>query len=156
MLLSETEYRHQVEIDVAPFKGLLVGLFFITVGMSIDVRMVWGAIGTILLVVVLVLVVKASILYAACRLFGVARSVTVEAAILLAQAGEFAFIVIALGRSTGLVPGELAQGATAVVGISMVLTPFLAMGARVLAGRIQRIEHRDRMPTESRPRPPIT
>ncbi len=74
VLLSETEYRHQVEIDVAPFKGLLIGLFFITVGMSIDVRMVWGAIGTILLVVVLVLVVKASILYAACRLFGVARA----------------------------------------------------------------------------------
>jgi CPA2 family monovalent cation:H+ antiporter-2 len=148
VLLSETEYRHQVEIDIAPFKGLLIGLFFITVGMSIDVRMVWGAIGTILLVVVLVLVVKASILYAACRLFGVARSVTVEAAILLAQAGEFAFIVIALGRSTGLVPGELAQGATAVVGISMVLTPFLAIGARALAGRIQRIEHRDRMPTD--------
>lgn len=148
VLLSETEYRHQVEIDVAPFKGLLVGLFFITVGMSIDVRMVWNQIATILLVVGLVLVVKASILYAACRLFGVARSVTVEAAILLAQAGEFAFIVIALGRSTGLVPGELAQGATAVVGISMVLTPFLAMGARALAGRIQRIEHRDRMPTE--------
>ncbi len=149
VLLSETEYRHQVEFDVAPFKGLLIGLFFITVGMSIDVRMVWGAIGTILLVVVLVLVVKASILYAACRLFGVARSVTVEAAILLAQTGEFAFIVIALGRSTGVVPGELAQGATAVVGISMVLTPFLAIGARALAGRMQRIEHRDRMPTDA-------
>ena len=59
VLLSETEYRHQIEIDIAPFKGLLVGLFFITVGMSIDVRVVWGAIGTVLLAVALLLVVKA-------------------------------------------------------------------------------------------------
>ena len=147
VLLSETEYRHQIEIDTAPFKGLLVGLFFITVGMSIDVRVVWDAIATILLAVALLLVVKAFILYAACRLFGVALGVTVEAAILLAQAGEFAFIVIALGRITGLVPGELAQAATTVVGISMILTPFLAMGARALAGRIAQIEHRDHMPT---------
>ena len=110
VLLSETEYRHQIEIDVAPFKGLLVGLFFITVGMSIDVRVVWNAIGTILLAVAVLLVVKAVILYGACRLFGVALGVTVEAAILLAQAGEFAFIVIALGRITGLVPGEFAPG----------------------------------------------
>jgi monovalent cation:H+ antiporter-2, CPA2 family len=147
VLLSETEYRHQIEIDTAPFKGLLVGLFFITVGMSIDVRVVWGAIGTVLLAVAVLLVVKAVILFAACRLFGVALGVTVEAAILLAQAGEFAFIVIALGRATGLVPGELAQAATAVVGISMILTPFLAMGARAMAGRIAQIEHRDHMPT---------
>lgn len=147
VMLSETEYRHQVEVDVAPFKGLLVGLFFITVGMTIDVRAVWSAIGTILLVVAVLLAVKALILVAACRLFGVALGVTVEAAILLAQAGEFAFIVIALGRVTGLVPAEFAQGATAVVGISMMLTPLLAIGARWLAGRIQQIEHRDHMPT---------
>jgi monovalent cation:H+ antiporter-2, CPA2 family len=147
VLLSETEYRHQIEIDVAPFKGLLVGLFFITVGMSIDVRVVWAAIGPILLMVAVLLVVKAVILFAACRLFGVALGVTVEAAILLAQAGEFAFIVIALGRLTGLVPVEFAQAATAVVGISMMLTPLMAVGARMLAARIHPIEHRDHMPT---------
>ena len=110
VLLSETEYRHQIEIDVAPFKGLLVGLFFITVGMSIDVRVVWAAIGPILLMVAVLLVVKAAILFAACRLFGVALGVTVEAAILLAQAGEFAFIVIALGRLPGSFPRIRAGG----------------------------------------------
>ncbi|MPZ38725.1 MAG: portal protein [Rhizobiales bacterium] len=148
VLLSETEYRHQIEIDIAPFKGLLVGLFFITVGMSIDVRVVWNEIGIILLAVALLLVVKAAILYGACRLFGVNPGVTVEAAILMAQAGEFGFIVIGIGRSTGLVPADLAQATTAVVGISMVLTPFLAIGARALGGRIQRIEHRDHMPSK--------
>jgi CPA2 family monovalent cation:H+ antiporter-2 len=148
VLLSETEYRHQIEIDIAPVKGLLVGLFFITVGMTIDVRIVWSAIGQVLLAVALLLVVKAAILFAAGRLFGVALGVAVEAAILLAQAGEFAFIVIALGRLTGLVAAEFAQAATAVVGITMMLTPFMAIGARALAGRIQRIEHRDHMPSE--------
>lgn len=148
VLLSETEYRHQVEIDIAPFKGLLVGLFFITVGMTIDVRVIWSAIGPVLATVALLLIVKAAILYGACRLFGVKLGVTVEAALLLAQAGEFAFVVIALGRITGLVPAEFAQAATVVVGISMILTPLLAIGARALAGRIQRIEHRDHMPDE--------
>jgi monovalent cation:H+ antiporter-2, CPA2 family len=148
VLLSETEYRHEVEVDIAPFKGLLVGLFFITVGMTIDVRVIWAAIDSILLMVAVLLVVKAVILFAACRLFGVPLAVTVEAAILLAQAGEFAFIVIALGRSTGLVPGEFAVAATAVVGISMMLTPLLAFGARALAARIQPLDHRDHMPSE--------
>jgi CPA2 family monovalent cation:H+ antiporter-2 len=147
VLISETEYRHQIEIDIAPFKGLLIGLFLITVGMSIDIWMVWGAIGNILLVVAGLLVIKALILYSACRMFGVAKGVTVEAAILLAQAGEFAFIVIALGRITGLVPNELAQATVAVVGISMVLTPLLALGARAAAGWIEHIEHRDHMPS---------
>jgi CPA2 family monovalent cation:H+ antiporter-2 len=147
VLVSETEYRHQIEVDIAPFKGLLIGLFFITVGMSIDIWMVWAAIGNILLVVAGLLVIKGLILYSACRLFGVTKGVTVEAAILLAQAGEFAFIVIALGRVTGLVPNELAQVTIAVVGISMVLTPLLAFGARTAAGWIEHIEHRDRMPS---------
>jgi CPA2 family monovalent cation:H+ antiporter-2 len=148
VLLSETEYRHQVEVDIAPFKGLLVGLFFITVGMTIDLRVIWAQIGSILLMVAVLLVIKAAILFVACRLFGVALAVTMEAAILLAQAGEFAFIVIALGRTTGLVPGEFAVAATAVVGISMMLTPLLAIGARALAARLQHIDHRDHMPSE--------
>jgi CPA2 family monovalent cation:H+ antiporter-2 len=134
VLLSETEYRHQVEIDIAPFKGLLVGLFFITVGMSIDIRLVWESIGNILLVVAALLVIKGLVLYGACRLFNVAKGVTVEAAILLAQAGEFAFIVIGLGRATGLVTNELAQATAAVVGISMILTPLCVRRAQ--AGRL--------------------
>jgi CPA2 family monovalent cation:H+ antiporter-2 len=148
VLLSETEYRHQIEIDIAPFKGLLIGLFFITVGMTIDLRVIWAAIGNILLMVAVLLLVKAAILFAACRMFGVTLPVRVEAAILLAQAGEFAFIVVGLGRATGLVPDGFSVAATAVIGISMMLTPLLAFGARALAARLQPIEHRDHMPSE--------
>src|SRR5262245_34453954 len=91
LLLSETEYRHQVEIDLAPFKGLLIGLFFITVGMAIDVRVVWANIGLVLAAVVALLVIKSVILFGASRVLGVNAAVSAEVAILLAQGGEFAF-----------------------------------------------------------------
>ncbi|MCC6889104.1 MAG: cation:proton antiporter [Hyphomicrobiales bacterium] len=148
VLLSETEYRHQVEVDLAPFKGLLVGLFFITVGMSIDLRTVWDAIGAVLLAVATLLAIKALIVLAVSRICGVTPGVATEAAILLAQAGEFAFIVIGLGRYAGLLTADLAQMAAAIVGISMLLTPLLAIGARLVAGWIEAIEHRDRMPSD--------
>ncbi|MET0924752.1 MAG: cation:proton antiporter, partial [Xanthobacteraceae bacterium] len=97
VLLSETEYRHQVEIDLAPFKGLLIGLFFISVGMSIDLRVVWAQIGLIMAGVVALLAVKAITLLAASRLFRISWSVAAEVSILLAQGGEFAFVVIVFG-----------------------------------------------------------
>ena len=139
VLLSETEYRHQIEIDVAPFKGLLVGLFFITVGMSIDVRVVWGAIGTILLVVALA--ARGQGLDPVRRLPSVRRGAERDR-----RGGDPAGagrrIRLHRDRARPLhrrwCPREFAQGATAVVGISMVLTPFLAIGARALAGRMQR------------------
>jgi CPA2 family monovalent cation:H+ antiporter-2 len=126
LLLSETEYRHQIEIDLAPFKGLLIGLFFMTVGMSVDVRAVWDDIGRILVAVAALLTVKSVILYAVSRALGVSTAVAMEVAILLAQAGEFAFIVIALGASRGLIPDELTHFVAAVVGISMMATPLCA------------------------------
>lgn len=147
VLLSGTEYRHQVEIDIAPFKGLLVGLFFVTVGMSVDIAAIWAVIDTVLFAVGGLLAVKAVILYIAARLFQLPRGIAIESAILLAQAGEFGFIVIALGSTAKLVPNETAQMATAAVAISMMLTPLLAAGARVLGRRIGRIEHRDHVPT---------
>ena len=146
LLLSETEYRHQIEIDLAPVKGLLVGLFFVSVGMTIDLRTVWGGIGTVLALVAALFVVKAAILYAASRVFGVGASAATEVAVLLAQGGEFGFIVIGLARSLEVMEPQTAQLATAVVGISMMLTPLLAFGGRWLAGRIQHIDHARHLP----------
>jgi K+:H+ antiporter len=149
LLLSETEYRHQIEIDLAPFKGLLIGLFFITVGMAIDIRVIWSHIGLVLVAVAALLVVKAVILFAASRLLGVSIAVAAEVAILLAQGGEFAFVVIGLGRVGGLLSAELAQIAAAVVGISMMVTPLCASGARWLGLRVQHFDHADHMPAVS-------
>ncbi len=146
LLLSETEYRHQVEIDLAPFKGLLIGVFFISVGMTIDVRLVWDQIGSVLLAVAVLFATKMLILLIASRLLGVSWAVAIEVAILLAQAGEFAFVVIGLGSSTGLVPPEMVQLATVVVGISMMVTPLFAAGGRLLGQRLERLDHAHHMP----------
>jgi len=146
LLLSETEYRHQVEIDLAPFKGLLIGLFFISVGMSIDLRVIWAQIGMILAGVLALVVIKAMILFAASRLFAVSAAVAAEVAILLAQGSEFTFVVIGLGAHAGLLSAEAAQIATAVVGISMVATPLWARCGRWLGRRLQHLEHGAHMP----------
>jgi monovalent cation:H+ antiporter-2, CPA2 family len=149
LLLSETEYRHHIEIDIAPFKGLLIGLFFISVGMTIDLRAVWSNVGVILAAVAALLVVKSVVLFVASRVFRVSVAAAAEVAVLLAQGGEFAFVVIALARSSGLIAGELAQLATAVVGISMMVTPLCAVGGRWLGRRLQHVDHRHHMPAES-------
>jgi CPA2 family monovalent cation:H+ antiporter-2 len=137
VLLSGTEYRHQIEIDLGPVKGLLVGLFFITVGMTIDVRAAWNDIGPILLAVALLVALKAVVLFGACAIWRVATPVGIEAALLLAQAGEFGFIVIAVAGARDLLPAHLAQFATVVVGISMVATPVGAMLARWIGQSLQ-------------------
>jgi monovalent cation:H+ antiporter-2, CPA2 family len=148
VLLSETEYRHQVEIDLAPFKGLLIGLFFISIGMLIDVRALWSQIGLLLGAVVALLALKGVILFAVTRLFAVRLAVSVEVAILLAQAGEFAFVVIALGRSSGLLASETTQFAAAVVGLSMMATPLCAYCGRWAGRRMQHVDHGHHMPAE--------
>jgi CPA2 family monovalent cation:H+ antiporter-2 len=147
LLLSETEYRHQVEIDVAPFKGMLIGLFFITVGMSIDIRTVWGSIGVVVAAVAGLLAVKSAVLFAASRALGVSVAVAAEVALLLAQGGEFAFVVIGLARSGALLADEVAQLAAAVIGISMMVTPLCAAAAQRLGRRLQRVDHRHHLPT---------
>lgn len=146
LLLAETEYRHEIEIDLAPVKGLLLGLFFITVGMTVDLLAVWERIGLIMIAVVVLMLLKAAAAYLACRLFGVPMAVAAEAGILLAQAGEFGFVIIALGAFEGVIPPDIAQTATAVVGISMMVTPFCAGVARWLGERLYRVDGQWEMP----------
>jgi monovalent cation:H+ antiporter-2, CPA2 family len=132
LLLSETEYRHEIEVDLDPFKGLLLGLFFVTVGMTIDVLQIAAHIFSIVAAVVGLLTIKALVLFGIARAFGVTRGTALESSLLLAQAGEFALVVITLARGDGLLGPELAQFVTAVVGITMILTPGLAFLARKL------------------------
>ena len=140
MLLGETEYRHQIEVDLEPFKGLLIGLFFMTVGMTLDPLAVLAQIGWIVAAVVALLVLKAAALYAVARAFGLKRAIAVELALLLAQAGEFAFVVIGLALGRELVSPELATGAISVAALSMMVTPLLAKLARQAGAHI---DHRD-------------
>lgn len=148
LLLSDSEYRHQIEVDLDPFKGLLLGIFFVTVGMVIDLKVVWDNIGWVLLALAALIAVKAVILYVAARLFRVARPVAAEVALLLAQGGEFAFIVIGLARGKGLLQPEIATSAIAVAGLSMMLTPLLAIAARRLGDYLEPLDHDGDTPEE--------
>jgi CPA2 family monovalent cation:H+ antiporter-2 len=137
MLLSDSEARHHIEVDLEPFKGLLLGIFFITVGTKLDPLALAGDAGWILLALVALLGVKIVILYGVSRAFGVSRSVAVEVALLLAQAGEFAFVVVGVAEQSALLPPRLVTGAIAVVALSMMVTPLLAVAARKLAVRFE-------------------
>jgi CPA2 family monovalent cation:H+ antiporter-2 len=139
LLLSDSEVRHNIEVDLEPFKGLLLGIFFITVGTRVDVSVLAADAGWIVLAVVALVGVKAAILYAMARVFRVPRPDAAEVALLLAQAGEFAFVVIAVAGP--LLPPRLAAGAVAAVGLSMLATPVLAVAARRLAARLAVAEH---------------
>jgi CPA2 family monovalent cation:H+ antiporter-2 len=149
LLLSETEYRHEVEIDVAPVKGLLLGVFFITVGMSVDLLAAWQQIHLILVAVAGLLAAKALMAYGAARALGVARPVAGEVALLLPQAGEFAFIVVGLAVATEVLPGSVGQFVIVVVGLTMLITPLGALAGRKLGDTLQQREFRDRMPDAS-------
>src|SRR4029078_8707833 len=105
-------------------------------------------VGLVLAAVVALLALKAVVLMAASRAFGVSVPVAVEVALLLAQGGEFAFIVIILARAGDLLSTEMAQIASAVVGISMMVTPLCARCAVWLGRRLQRVDHRHHMPAE--------
>jgi CPA2 family monovalent cation:H+ antiporter-2 len=144
LLLSDSEVRHNIEVDLEPFKGLLLGIFFITVGTRVDVGVLAADIGWIVLAVVALMGVKAAILYVVARLFRVPRPDAAEVALLLAQAGEFGFVVIAVAGP--LLPARLAAGAVAVVGLSMLATPVLAAAGRRLAARLAAAEHGEQAP----------
>ena len=135
LLVGETEFKHQTEVDLEPFKGLLLGLFFMTVGMSLDLPVIAGKIGWILLALVALIAVKFMIAYVACRLFAGNHALSLEAALLLASAGEFAFVVLTTARASGAVPDDAVTFASAVAGLSMLLAPLLGLLGRKLARR---------------------
>ncbi len=141
LLLAESEYRHEVEVDIEPFKGLLVGLFFMSVGMLIDLRVVADAPLAIVAVVIGLFIVKAAIIVALARVFGVTRATALEAGLLLGQAGEFALVVVGLAMAAALVPRDTGQFVLIVTAITMFATPGVAVGARRLAVAVASREH---------------
>lgn len=132
LLFAGTEYRHQIAADLEPFKGLLLGLFFISVGMSLDILAVWSDIGWVFLSVLGLLTVKASILFGLARTFRLPNDVASEMAISMSQGGEFAFVVIAAALSFALLDQDVAQFILLVVIVTMFLTPLTAAAARRL------------------------
>ena len=140
LLLAETEYRHAVDVSIEPFKGLLLGLFFLSVGMGIDLRVAFGNAGWLLLSVIGLFVVKGGLIALLALAFRQGRFVALEMALLLGQGGEFAFVVLGLAERRGLLQFETAQFMLLVVSLSMALTPLTALLGRRIA---RRGEHRD-------------
>jgi len=133
LLFAETEYRHEIGVDIEPFKGLLLGLFFVSVGMSIDITQVAAKPLWLIASVFGLYLVKSPIVYALARLFGEPRPVALEAGLLLGQGGEFAFLVIGMAYGLGLMPNDTAQFMLIVTGMTMIATPPVAHVARRLA-----------------------
>ncbi|MCF8882167.1 cation:proton antiporter [Erythrobacter sp. SN021] len=137
LLIAETEYQHQVEVDIEPFKGLMLGLFFMSVGMGIDWRVLMETPLLIAASVIGLIAIKAVLNVSLFLLWKTPIHRAVEAGLLLAQAGEFAFIVVGLAMSLDLLPGSTGQFMLIVASLTMVLTPGLAGLARKLADRIE-------------------
>ena len=126
MLLADSEYRHQLEADIAPFKGLLLGLFFIAVGMSVNISLLLDIPGRIMLLVAGLMVSKAVVLIVLARLFGMCdRRNAFSLAAVMSQGGEFAFVLFALAARERLVPAGVIDELILAVAVSMLLTPFV-------------------------------
>ena len=126
MLLADSEYRHQLEADIAPFKGLLLGLFFIAVGMSVNISLLLDIPGRIMLLVAGLMVSKAVVLVVLARLFGMCdRRNALSLAAVMSQGGEFAFVLFALAARERLVPAGVIDELILAVAVSMLLTPFV-------------------------------
>jgi glutathione-regulated potassium-efflux system protein KefB len=126
-LLADSEYRHQIEADIAPFEGLLLGLFFIAVGMSIDLTVLLGEPLTLVAIVAVLIMVKAAVLYAAGRWWGLKSSSARRLGLVISQGGEFAFVLFSAGALAGVIGQPLANLLTLAVTLSMGATPVLLL-----------------------------
>lgn len=127
LLLAETEYRHEVEITIEPFKGLLMGLFFMTVGMGIDIRALFHNLFWVLLSVIGLMGIKTLITAIILQQGRLSWAQALEGGLLLSQGGEFAFIVIGYAASMGLLQEEVSQFVLLVVSLTLLLTPPAAL-----------------------------
>jgi monovalent cation:H+ antiporter-2, CPA2 family len=132
LLIAETEFKPQVESDILPFKGLLLGLFFMTVGMSLNLDMLIERFPSIIGLTVTLMASKALIIMALCRVFGFSLSTAIHAGLLLSQGGEFAFVLFTLAGAQGIMDNETTQVLLVVVTMSMAFTPLMAqLGKRI-------------------------
>lgn len=135
MLLADTPYRHQVAAEILPFRGLFLGLFFMGVGMGIDIDLVLNRSRDIALFVVSIMTLKAVTMFVIARLSGLTTVDSIESGVYLSQGGEFAFVLLAAGASSGLVDGPTVQVIAVAVALSMLVTPLLARATAFLIAR---------------------
>ncbi|EAJ5693098.1 potassium transporter [Campylobacter fetus] len=136
MLIAETQYKHQIEADLIPFRDLLLGLFFITVGMQINFEIIFENLLMIIVILVDVMVIKIAVVYALLATY-LKKRVAIKTALSICQIGEFALAIFALLNVNNMLNSETSQILTAVVIISMVATPFILKNIGHLADRLE-------------------
>jgi K+:H+ antiporter len=134
-LISETEYRHQVEVDIKPFRDILLGLFFVTIGMLLDLRVVFEHGLWVALLLVLLIALKALIIFGLSLLFGASTAAALRTGLALAASGEFGFVLLARAEGLGVVGPEAMQPVLAAMLLSMLAAPFLVERSGELARR---------------------
>lgn len=137
VLVAETEFRLQAEESIYPFKGLLLGLFFMSVGMSIDWREIYTSIDKILIFSISLIIVKALIISGLCILFGFTKGVAIHAGLLLSQGGEFAFILFNLAMENHIISLSIGKMLLLIVTCTMALTPILSTLGEKIAERFE-------------------
>ncbi len=143
ILLSETEYRHQIEADVRPFRGILLGLFFMMIGMSIDISLIleqWLIVGALLFALLLV---KTIIIVVLSLLFGNPAARSVKIGLALAQGGEFGFVMFGAALTFGLIEANIVNILLAVIALSMIVTPLMFMLGKFIACKILKQTNED-------------
>ncbi len=135
VLLADSEYRHELESHIEPFKGLLLGLFFMSVGMSLELQRLYSAPGMILGLLAAVLALQLLVMWAVGRSFGYSQRQSLFLAAMLASGGEFAFVVFATAEGANLISADLAGLLNLVVALAMACTPFIVLGIAAFADR---------------------
>lgn len=136
LLLAETEYRHQIEADIKPFRGILLGLFFMTIGMSIDIALIVNQLGLIALIVASLLIGKTLITLGLCRVVGAPLSTSIRTAFALSQGGEFGFVLFGAALTLDLMPAIMTQVLLTTIALTMVATPFMFFLGKYLSTQL--------------------
>jgi CPA2 family monovalent cation:H+ antiporter-2 len=136
MLISETEYRFQVEEDIKPYRDVLLGLFFVSVGMLLDLRLVVANAGLVLALFVVLVGGKLALVGGLSKAFGTPGGTALRVALALAQGGEFGFVLLPLAAAAGLLPGALAQALLAAMILSMLAAPFIIAATDSIVMRV--------------------
>jgi len=141
LMLAETEYRKQIEAIIEPFKALLLGVFFFTIGMRIDVRQIFADPAAIVMAVAALIALKSVIIFGLMRMFRLPRSAACEVSFMLGPGGEFAFVGIGLAAASGIVSPREAGFALATAALSMAFIPMLHVLGRRLGGMVVEPQH---------------
>jgi monovalent cation:H+ antiporter-2, CPA2 family len=136
ILIAETEYRYQVEEDIKPFRDVLLGLFFVTVGMALNLKLVMGSLPWVVLLILIPVVAKLVLIVALARAFGAPLAAALRTGFYLAQAGELALVMLALATDNTLIPKELTQPVLAAMILSMLSAPLIIQFAEPIVRKL--------------------